>query len=82
MLASLPDARVAPLHILHTVGGWTGGVCVCAYVCKKKREEAVQRQRQVKKEFVVKERKEETMRKRMRGNNQAGGKNEGGETAY
>lgn len=38
MLASLPDARVAPLHILHTVGGWTGGVCVCVHMCVKRRE--------------------------------------------
>ena len=29
---SSPDARVAPLHMLHTVGGWLVGVCVCVHI--------------------------------------------------
>lgn len=34
MLDSPPDTRVASLHILHTVGGWTFSVCVYASVCR------------------------------------------------
>ena len=49
MLAPLPDARVASLYVLHTVGGWT--VDVCALMCVhvkgeyRKRERKVHRQK-------------------------------------